>query len=99
MGWKAVSAVEIIQINCWESTEEEALTASGRNQGGLPGRHGPELNSKGIRLFEVEGTALPTEKRQREMLQPFAGLEESIRWASPDMEALREGNEAEIRYT
>lgn len=34
VGWKMVSAIEMVQIKCWESAEEEeALTASGKNQG------------------------------------------------------------------
>lgn len=63
-----VSAIEIVQINCWESAEEEALTDSGRNQGGLPGRYGTELNFEGIKLFHAEGIALAKEQKQREML-------------------------------
>lgn len=57
-----VSAIEMVQIKCWESAEEEeALTASGRNQGELLGRSGIELNFEGVRQFQVEGTALAKE--------------------------------------
>ena len=29
----------------------------------------------------------------------FGGVQESVRWDSPKLEVLREGKEAEIRYT
>ena len=36
-GWKEVRAIKMVQVNCWESVEKEALAASWGNQGRFPG--------------------------------------------------------------